>query len=173
MLRTIPGGDAVRDSITLDLCGADFPSEALRDSRLQQTVFDKDTLDLLERGEFSIESVVYDDAASGSQAFEEIRGAVASCPHRVVLRKVPHSLPVEFRVFPIPEGELGEIAPDHIALDVTMRSESGDSKRLAVVYQRRGRVLVGLYGASLPAIAPFIPVVASRLAALTSEEAGE
>ena len=39
--------------------------------------------------------------------------------------------------------------------------------------QRRGRVMVGLYGPDLATIEPFIPVVASRLAALSASEAGE
>ena len=74
---------------------------------------------------------------------------------------------------PIPDAQLGDVAPDHIALGWTAWDQSGRSKSAVGVFQRRGRVMVALYGVDLESIKPLIPIVASRLAALSQTEASE
>ena len=158
-LQTVP----LVDEPTLELCAAEFPSEALRKARLEQVAIDKNGRDIGDRGAFSVESVVYDDAASAAQAFGELRSAIESCPD---LFHGPKGQ--DHHLVSIPDAELGKVAPDHVAVSTT----SQDGTR-AIVYQRRGRVMIGLYGPDLATIERYIPVVASRLAALSAAEAGE
>jgi hypothetical protein len=167
-LQTVP----LVDEPTLDLCGAEFPSEALREARIEQVAIDKNGPEIGDRGEFSVESVVYDSAESAAQAFDELRSAIESCPD--VFRGAKGQ---EHHLVSIPDAQLGKIAPDHVAVYTTAQDSQdrwgNPLGTRAIVYQRRGRVMIGLYGPDLATIGPYIPVVASRLASLTPSEAGE
>jgi hypothetical protein len=174
-LKVLPGNDQVWRQVTLDLCGADFPSESARVARLQQIAIDRDGQVLGTRGGFSDENVLYDSVESASQALDEVRRAAEQCPtNRFVRSKVASVPPLKYEISPISATQLGDDpSPDNIALGVMTWDHSGNSQSYAAVFQRRGRVMVALYGADLAAINPFVPIVAARLAALSTAEAGE
>jgi hypothetical protein len=122
----------------------------------------------------SNENVVYDSAEAASQAFEEIRTAVAHCPRdQFVSAKVGGLPPTKFEIAPIPDDQIGQVSPAHVAVGGKLIFQTGGQMTLAAVYQRRGRVMAALYGPDLAAIRPYVPVVASRLATLSQAEAGE
>src|SRR5436853_2540857 len=70
-----PDGDKVVNQVTLDLCDATYPSEALRIARRQTAVVDVDQ-NLL----FSTEAVGYRSGAATAQAFTELGSAQTNCP---------------------------------------------------------------------------------------------
>ena len=169
---TIPGGNRVRNQVTLDFCGASFPSESTRVARLQQSALDASGKPI--RGIRGQEVVLYDSAGSAEQAFREIRNAVAECPSdRFVGSRVAGVPPLRYEVAPNAPGTIEDIAPDHIVLQFTVNGRSGMSQDVVIVYQRRGRVLVGLYGSELDAIRPFASIVARRLVTLSQADTGE
>jgi hypothetical protein len=139
-LKVFPGNDQVWRQVTLDFCGADYPSESARVARLQQTAVDADGKPLGARGGFS---------------------KVAGVP------------PLKYDMVPISANQLGDLTPDHVVLSWIASDQSGDTQNYVAVFQRRGRVMIGLYGVDLASIKPLIPIVAARLAALSVMEAGE
>jgi hypothetical protein len=80
--RVIPaGGDAVAGEVTLDLCGADFPSESLRTARLQ-AIYSRAA------SAFGSEEVVTYRSGGAAKAAAEVRSAAALCPKHAVQSKV-------------------------------------------------------------------------------------
>lgn len=170
----IAGGDKIRDQVTLEFCGADFPSESARTARLQQSVCCDAFVGFSTMPVVSNENVLYDSAESASQAFNEIRDAVDQCPaDRFVTSKVAGVPPLKYQLALIPDDQLGDVTPDHVAIHGTFTDKIDIPRPIVMVWQRRGRAMVGVYGRDLATIKPLLAIVASRLAAISQTEAGE
>jgi hypothetical protein len=166
--QLLPGGDQVKNQVTLDVCAADFPSEALRTARYQQAAASGDNLAV------NNENVMYKSPAAAAQALSEVRDAVANCPSDKFLpSNVAGVPPLRFQIEGIPDDQLGPVTTDHVALGGTAADQSGQTETQVQVFKRRGKVVVGVYGNDLPSIKPLLSVVAQRLASLTPAEAGE
>lgn len=75
-LGLIPGGDLVAGTISLDLCYAQFPSEALRVAR-NQVVGNRDDQDDVW---VSSEAILYASPAEAEQGMSELAKAASGCP---------------------------------------------------------------------------------------------
>ena len=139
-VHLLPGGDQVDGQPTLDLCNGTFPSESLREARLQDVALDTSGAAIL-----STEAVLYRDAAATKQAFQELRSVAAACP------KGPVSSPVSGSTFATtfhkpPDGAWPNTASvEREAFSLTMTDQKGASADSVAVYLRRGRVLLGVY----------------------------
>jgi hypothetical protein len=168
-LKLLPDGDKVAHQVTLDVCSADFPSEAARTARLQQAAVKPDNTLLVNN-----ENVLYQSAPKASQAFDEIRAAVTTCPaDKFVPSKVAGVPPLKYTLQLVADDQLGEVAPEHVAVQGAASDQTGKSKSIIQVFQRRGLVMVGIYGPDLATIKPYLSIVAGRLAALTPAQVGE
>ncbi|MDQ6716533.1 MAG: hypothetical protein M3Z83_10525 [Actinomycetota bacterium] len=166
--QLFPGGDTVVNQVTLDVCGADFPSESARTARLQQSTTGADRKRAVRN-----ENVLYSSAPDAAAAFGEIRAAVAGCPARRLVRsKLAGVPPQRYDLHLVPDDQLGAVAPDHVALEGTITDQAGNSRAAAQVFQRRGLVMVGIYGPDLATIRPLLGVAATRLAGLSPAEVG-
>jgi hypothetical protein len=167
--RLIERGDEAQGQVTLDICSGDFPSEAARTGRLQQVA--------LRRGEetlISNETVTYRSPEDAAAALQEVRAAVGRCPkNRFVPSKVEGVAPLKFDVRVIADPLLGTVTSDHVGVEGTATDEAGRTYPQVQVYQRRGSVLIGVYGSDLTTVRPFLAVVAKRLESLNPGEAGE
>ena len=123
VVLTIPGGDRVSGEVTLDLCEASYPSEALREDRLQTAAIAATGATAL-----STEAVRYRSEAATAQAFAELRASAASCRGRSVKAG----------------ADATWARTDGVErLAFTVSGSSGDPG--LAVYLRRGPVLLGLY----------------------------
>lgn len=142
-----PNGDRVVHEVTLDLCAAAFPSEALRIARRQTAV-----LDSAQHLVFSTEAVGYQSEAATAQAFKELRDAQTNCPADFVPSAAAGGTPLRTLFNPAPDK--GWAAPpagiERIVFDMFVVDEQGLGARTAAVYMRRGRILLGLYYYLLP-----------------------
>jgi len=159
----------VAHQVTLDVCNADFPSEAQRTARYQQIARAPGDTRIV-----SNENVTYDSEASATQALAEVRAAVEDCPRDMFLHsKVAGVPPLRFQLQLVADDQLGEVTPDHVALAGSVSDQSGKTQPTVELFQRRGNVMVGVYGRDLQTIKSFVGTIAKRLAGLTSAEAGE
>src|SRR5262245_11366724 len=71
-----PSGTIVNGQVTMDFCGAAFPSDQLRNGRVQVGIRDTE----MSKGVASVEAVSYRDVAAAAQAMTELRAARAACP---------------------------------------------------------------------------------------------
>ncbi len=149
-----PDGDKVVNEVTLDLCAATFPSEALRIARRQTAVLDVD-----QNLVFSTEAVGYRSEAATAQAFTELRSAQTNCPTDFVPSAAAGGTPLRTLFNPTPDR--GWAAPpagiERLVFDMFVVDEQGRAARTAAIYLRRGRILLGLYyylppSQALPAI---------------------
>lgn len=133
-----PDGDKLT-APTLDLCNGRFPSEVRRTNRLQVVqVHDGSRV-------FSTEAVLYRDAASTVQAFDEIRRVRATCPPRPVPSPVGEQTVTTTFNAP-PDRSWPHVARvDRLAYDIETVSGATSGERSIVVYLRRGRAFLGLY----------------------------
>ena len=170
-------GDLAIGQVTLDLCGADFPSEASRTARHQVGIVDsKGALT-----DVSIESVLYDSAASAVQAMRELRSAKAACPSSYVRSDVGGQPPLRYRFDPLPDGDWPvQQGIDRFAVSGTVSDNQGHSGHELDVYQQRGRVLVILYTGDTAgttrvltrSVQQFAQTIAARISALPSSIVG-
>lgn len=168
-LELIEGGDEVEGRVTLDMCGYQFTTEQARAERYQIEASDAQGNRVV-----SNEGVLYKSAKDASAAMEELRASIRECPKgRPVESPVEGVPPLTYDLTLAPEQELADLAADRVALTAAVREKEGQSATFGLVYQRRGRVLVGLYDGSVASVRPYARVVAQRLAALSAEEAGE
>lgn len=163
---TPPGGDTVNGEVTLDLCGASFPSEALRTARLQ-VVYS------VNGAGFASNEVVSYSAGGTAQAMAEVRHAAATCPHHPVQSVVAGVPPLMYTVTSLPRlsaWPMGTLA---------YRLAATDGKRTKVsvgIYMWRGRVFSGVYGPATTDGQPttlllhLAAVAAANLAATASGE---
>ena len=165
----LPGGDQVVGRVTLDLCGAAFPSEQARTGRLQQVVRDATGNEIV-----SDEHVRYQTARDGVDALKEVRAAIAQCRPDEFRKPHVRGLPLlRYKIDVIPNSRLGTLTKDRVAVATTMTAQDGRTAFDVAIYQRRGAVLSAVYGSSVDQILPFAHFIAGRLAALTPEAVGE
>jgi hypothetical protein len=141
VLSQIPGGRLVQGEATLDYCGLSYPSERLRTARLQ--------VQYTRRGasyKASNEVVTY-SAGGAQQALAEARHAATACPQGA-LKNAPGGvtdLVHHSRVVTDPRLLPGAVAIlDHETATVHGKRMTIDAME---VYQVRGNVLSGVYGA--------------------------
>ncbi|HUR19050.1 MAG TPA: hypothetical protein VMZ51_08995 [Acidimicrobiales bacterium] len=120
----------------------------------------------------SNEGVLYKSAKDASAAMEELRSSIRECPKGRPVESPVEGVPLlTYDLTLAPEQELADLAADRVALTAAVREKEGQGATFGLVYQRRGRVLVGLYDGSVASVRPYARVVAQRLAALSAEEA--
>jgi hypothetical protein len=137
----IDKGEQVAGQVTLNLCGASFPSEGLRVARRQSEVRDTSG-----RGIMGMEAVLYHSTQATAQAFRELRQAQAACPATFV--QAPRAgAPALKTVFgPLPDSIWPTFPGVHrLAFDVRLSDQAGHHVHLVWVYLARGDVLLGLY----------------------------
>lgn len=142
VVTPIVGGTQVQGQTTLDLCNANYPSEARRQERVQVAAIDiiDPTTTLL-----STEAVRYDSPAGTAQAWSEIQSAVAACP------STPVTSPTEGTTLTTtfgqrPDARWASVAGvSRLAYDVTTTDALGNRQHIIVVYLMRGNILLGVY----------------------------
>jgi hypothetical protein len=132
-------GRGVKGTVTLNLCGLDYPSERLRTARRQYNYLKNATALGL-----SNEVVVYRKGGA-AQAMREVAAHAASCPNRPMpsgVKGVPPLKSVITRVT-IPGLLKGYVAV-RVRTTGTIKGKHVDQISYAV-YQRSGNVLSGVY----------------------------
>jgi hypothetical protein len=172
----LPGGDGLTQP-TLDLCNGTYPSEELREARLQDVVVDAQGLVTL-----STEAVLYKDVAGATQALAEAKSVAAACPAEAV-PGVAGEPAVTTRFNPTPDGDWPQTdTVTRLAFDLTTTDATGQTNHSIAVYLQRGRVLLGVYfpapdGAQAPVagqttIPGIVGEFAGRVAALPASIVG-
>jgi hypothetical protein len=170
-VQTIPNGNRVTGTTTLDLCNGTYPSEVLRSARLQVAEIDATTALVM-----STEGVLYARPADTTQAFSELQKVKKSCPNRAVESPVGEDT-TKTHFNATPDAAWPRTASvDRLAFDVTTTPEQGTPSRSIAVYLRRGRALIGVYFSNRDATQPpvqgrttipaIVQLFAERLAAL-------
>jgi hypothetical protein len=117
--------------VTLTACGGSFPSEAQRTQRVQ--------VDYVDNSQHRIgatnEVVRYSSAAIATQAFQELKAAVANCAHPWTLSDMRQE----------PAGT--SLAAQQVILSGQMPAQTGNAGPVfgCFVYQFRGDLLSGVY----------------------------
>jgi hypothetical protein len=141
-VETVTDGDVVTDNVSLDLCNAAFPSEARRRARHQvEAVAGAPST----RG-LAVEAILYDSPDGSSQAFAELRAAQQRCPATFVPSNIDGVPPLKTTFGPSPDITWPPTAGiDRLAFSTLQVAQTGETDGGIAVYQRRGRLLVGLY----------------------------
>ena len=135
-------GDTVTGQVTLDLCGALFPSEDRRRARHQIGVVDH----LGNSVAVSSEAVLYDSAQGAQQAITELRSAQANCPPGFVNGDVEGEPPLKYTFNPDPAATWpGTAGVTRFAIALTTTDQQGRAYNSVAIYQQRGELLVGFY----------------------------
>jgi hypothetical protein len=139
-----PDGTTVKGAVTLDFCGALFPSEELRTGRLQLGIHNAATSQTVA----SVEAVSYRDAAAAAQALDELGRAKRACPQdRFVDSAVAGSPAMKWKFAPAPDAKWDDVADvRRQAYDVRIAELQNPPVRAHLVYFQHGRFLIGLYG---------------------------
>jgi len=141
MTGLIDQGDQVAGQVTLDLCGASFPSESVRVARRQIRVDDASG-----RSVFETEAVLYQSPAATARAFAELQRAASTCRSRFMPSPVGGAPPLLTVIGPRPDRAWRSVAGvRRLSFDVTERDKTGHSFHQVLVYLRKGDVLLGLY----------------------------
>lgn len=169
--RDVPGtarivlmadGDDVAGQVTLDECGQQFPSERLRVARHQIV-----GVDASGRMTLSNENLVYRTAADASQALRELRTAIATCPpNEFVPSALANQPAIRSRFTAIPAHSMASLLPDRVAVRMDIATQTGRAQTSYAVYQRRGRILVIVYGREPIHTLEEARILARRLSAL-------
>lgn len=140
LVGTIAGGDQVGDQPTLDLCNANYSTEALRTARHQVAA-----VDLAGNGLLSTEAVLYQNETAATLALAQLRAAAADCP----------AAPVTNRTTGQPETTVFGPAPDKTwpavatvtrqAYEFTSTDRTRAAQASVAVYLQRGRALLAVY----------------------------
>jgi hypothetical protein len=131
-------GDVVEGQVTLSLCGAGFPSEALRLARHQVTFPYRGDRDRA----VSNEVVAY-RGDGAQQAMRELRAAIDHCPEGFVRSGIARVPDVKYRIEELPPH--GSWQPGTIAVRIDARTRDGVDYPSVSVYQVRGHLLSALY----------------------------
>jgi hypothetical protein len=172
-VELVPGGDQVTGEVTLDLCGALFPSEQARRVRHQVAA----VLPSGSAAGIGSEAVLYDSPESAQQALDEVRAAQAKCPEGLVPSRVPEVPPLTTTFAKAPDGDWSQHAGiDRLAQDVTISTDDGRSLHKYLIFQVRDALLVGLYvtpetapkqlSSSIGDVEGLVEVIADRMAAV-------
>jgi hypothetical protein len=171
--RLFDDGDVVENQVTLDLCGAEYPSEQRRSARHQVGIDDA-------ASHFtgtSIEAVLYTSRMAAVQAMRELRAAKAACPTGYVPGDVAGEPPLRYQFHAAPDARWPTVpGVERFAVDDTINDQQGHTAREVTVYLRRGRLLVALYSDDLAITArmltrslpDFAAVLATRMTSLPS-----
>lgn len=153
-------GDVVEGQVSLDLCGADFPSELLRVAR-HQVAFEGPAGRLLAN-----ENLAYSPGGA-QQAMSELRTARAQCPTTPVDPVVAGTSATTWVFDDVPVRLSWQ--KDTMAVGFATSADGGLSFTGTMVYQRRGEVIAALYLTGVPPSDPQVTALAnllsSRLAA--------
>lgn len=156
------GGNEVAGQVTLDECGHQFPSERLRVARHQIA-----SVDASGHPTLSNENVAYGTAADASQALRELRAAIATCPpNEFVPSAIAGQPPIRSRFTPIPANSTAHLLPDRVAVQIDSATQDGRSETSYAVYQRRGRILIAVYGPESTPTLSEARILARRLSAV-------
>lgn len=140
-VELFPGGAQVKGEVTLDLCGAHFPSEGLRVARRQLGVVGTPM-----SAAFSSEAVLYRNAAATRQAFAELRRAESTCPPSFVSSDVGGVPPLKTVFGPTPDVAWPATpGVERLAFAATFSDAQGTMEHSTGVYLRRGPLFLGLY----------------------------
>lgn len=147
-----PSGTSVHGYVSLDLCGADFPSEAKRTGRSQTSVvpsFDP----TFDGTIFATEAIMYPDDQTAVQAMTELTTAANNCPTSSFVMgpactcHVGNQTPENWQFHPAPDLRWKKTpGTQRLAFDVTIADQKGHSTREDLIYQRHGRLVVAIYG---------------------------
>ncbi len=148
----------VRGQVSLDLCGAAFASESLRIGRYQVGVY------IGQEQALSVEAILYRDTASAKQALSELVHAKRVCPKSFVADGVAGQPPIEHHFNRVPRVFAATPGVQRVTLDITEMDQQGNRGVTLSLYQRRGSIIVAMYG-SLP-LPPSDGSIASSLAGL-------
>jgi hypothetical protein len=132
-------GRGVKGTVTMNLCGLDYPSERLRTSRLQVNYLkSRSTLGL------SNEVVTYKDGGAG-QAMREVVAHAANCPAGPLPSGVRGVPPLRYQVSRVVvPGLLKGYLAVRVRTTGTVNGKRVDQISYAI-YQRFGNVLSGVY----------------------------
>jgi hypothetical protein len=137
-------GTTVKGAVTLDFCGAIFPSEDLRSGRLQVGIRNATTTQTVA----SVEAVSYRDAAGATQALDELSRARRACPKgRYVDSTLSGLPPSKWKFAPAPDAKWDDVnGVRRQAYDVQITEPQSRPIRAHLVYFQHGRFLIGVYG---------------------------
>jgi hypothetical protein len=130
----------VRGQVSLNLCGAEFPSEALRAGRRQVGVYAGQSQ------VFSVEAILYRDDAAAAQALAELTRARKACPKGFVSTGVRGDALIKNHFNHVAKRYRRAVSGvERVAFDITQTTQDGRGGETLVIYQRRGPIVVGLY----------------------------
>ena len=154
--HVLPNGRTVVGQVTLDLCGASYPSEAQRTARLQVEYVHPQPAPTL-----SNEVVSYRPGGT-QEAIAELNRAAKNCPSTVI--PVGGTSPVTAHVTRIVDRRL---LPGYVAVQINARAVVQGKERaatVATIYQIHGQLLSAIY-----AVGTDIPIT-RRLAIHAAEQ---
>lgn len=137
--QTMTAGDEVQGQVTMDLCGAEFPSESLRTARHQVI------LSSTSGERFSNEVVLYRPGGA-QQARTELLKAIATCPSGPVEGTVKGEGMLIFKINTLPSD--GHWLPGTVAVHGVVTDATGQSEDEVLIYQFRGDAMSAIYGAT-------------------------
>jgi hypothetical protein len=157
-----PDGSSVQGFVSLDVCGAEFPSEALRTGRSQVSVVSNDE-PTFSQTIFAVEALMYRDDQASAQAMTELTTAATNCPTSSYVQSPSCTCHGgddgaenwQFRSAP-DRGWKRIPGTQRVAFDVVISDRQGNSIREHLIYQRHGRLVVAIY-ASPEEIAYTVP----------------
>ena len=154
--------------VTLDYCGGYYPSEMIRIARYQTTIVDKAGHPIA-----SQESVYY-PVDGAAEALQEMRAELLACdPDEYVPSDVAGNPAVRTRATPLPGGDLVGLMPDNLAFTARLTDRSGKTETDVEIFQRRGQVMVAIYGSTVPLTEHLAKLAAVELAALSPDQVGQ
>jgi hypothetical protein len=140
LVGTIAGGDQVAHHPTLDLCNANYSSEALRTARHQVAAVDPAGNALL-----STEAVLYQNEGAAKLALAELRLAAVDCPATPVTNPTTGQ-PQTTVLGPAPDKTWPAVTTiTRQAYQFTSTDQTSASQAYVAVYLQRGRVLLAVY----------------------------
>ena len=131
LVLPIDGGTQVQGETTLDLCSGKFPSESLRQARVQVVGIESDgTVGL------STETVRYASPAAVEQAWSEIQTVASRCS----------TTAPDTTLGPAPDTTWPPVAGvRRLAYDSITTDSAGVTTHSTIVYLSRGNILMGVY----------------------------
>jgi hypothetical protein len=179
-ILSYPGGTAVSGQVSLDLCGGSYASERSRTGRLQVAVVPAATPDV-DAQLASVEAISYGDEPAALQAMLELATAAQNCPRSSFVPSAVRGMPpMNWHFNRAPDTTWKKVAGvQRLAFDVTLTDQEGRTGRQHLIYLRRGRVIVGIYGTartldkvaapSLKGEPGLVNTIAKRLAAMREQ----
>lgn len=140
LFQPYQGGDHVIGQTSLDLCDADFPSEALRVGRNQVGIGRVTGTEWV-----SSEAILYPSPAQAEQAMSELASAAATCPESPVTRgDGDPGRTWSFAASP-DSGWPTEPGVRRQAYSFTVTEADGSTRQATATYLQRDRMILALY----------------------------